>query len=49
MLYNDILFFRVLFFHLHLLITNSAYGIYDKINIKNYLLGPKKNCANSLP
>lgn len=44
MLYNDILFFRVLFFCPHLLITNSAYGIYDKVIIKNYLLAPKKLC-----
>lgn len=43
MLYNDILFFKVLLCHLHLLITDSAYTIYDKIYIKNYLLPPKKN------
>lgn len=39
---NDILFFRVLFFCPHILITNSAYGICDKINIKNSFLVPKK-------
>lgn len=49
MLYNDILFSRILLFHLYLLITNSAYGIYDKMNIKTYLLGPKNTFANSLP
>lgn len=42
MLYNDILFFKVLLYHLHLLITDSVYGIYDKTDIKYYLLAPNK-------